>query len=101
MTSDGSVVFQKNPDTATRDIAGETFIVPIKGDVASMDRMYVLDAVGVLLWNSIDGERSVDEIVALVTDTFDVDAHTARTDAVEFLSGLVAEKLVWRAKGST
>ncbi|MEO1482984.1 MAG: PqqD family protein [Myxococcota bacterium] len=99
MTPTGSEVFEKNADTATRDIGGETFIVPVKGDVASMDRMYVLDEVGVLLWNAIDGSRSVTDLVSLVTEDFDIDEETALKDAIEFLSGLVAEKLVRRVKG--
>ncbi|MEM6731854.1 MAG: PqqD family protein [Myxococcota bacterium] len=87
-------VYRRNPDTATRPIAGETFILAIRGELASLERMFVLDDVGLTIWNSLDGNRELRAVVAQITDNFDVDHDTAMNDVVEFLEGLRESGLV-------
>ena len=87
-------VYRKNPDTVTRTISGETFIVAIRGKLASLDRMYVLDEVGRLVWDALDGKNDVAAIVAQVTDVFEVDRDTAHRDVVGFLEKLRELELV-------
>lgn len=87
-------IYARNPDTATRTIAGETFIIAIRGELASLENMYVLDEVGVLIWNGLDGKRDLAALVAQITDTFEVEPDTALQDAEAFLEELRERKLV-------
>ncbi len=50
--------------------------------------------VAALIWRQSNGKRTVDEIVAAVRDAYDVDATTARRDAVLFLDELTHDRFI-------
>ncbi len=87
-------VYERSADTVTRRIAGETFIVTIKREIANMDRLYVLDEVSDFIWSLLDGERTLAEIVAKVTEEFEVEAERAASDLREFVEELESVKLI-------
>ena len=87
-------IYDRNPDTVTRTIAGETFILAIRGKLANLERMYVLDAVSQAIWEQIDGTRPVAAIVSHITDRFDVEYDTALHDTATFLKELEGLGLV-------
>ena len=42
-----------------RNIADETILVPISGNLANMERIFTLNDVGACFWRLMDGKRSV------------------------------------------
>jgi len=80
--------YQKNPDFVFRQIADETILVPIRRSAADLECLYALDGVGPRVWELIDGQRTVGEIVATIVDEYDVETATAEADVAEFLSQL-------------
>jgi len=58
-----------------RDIADEIILVPIRGKVADMQRIYALDPVADFIWERLDGRQSVGDIHAAVVRNFDVPAE--------------------------
>jgi len=80
--------FFKEDNCVTREIAGETIIVPIKGRVGDLDSIYTLNEVGTMIWQLIDGQRNIDQIVQAVRETYDVESEEVTKDAVDFLSSL-------------
>jgi coenzyme PQQ biosynthesis protein PqqD len=55
---------------------------------------YALDEVGAAIWELCDGQRSVDEIVALLCEDFDAPEEVVRTDVLEFVDDLRRERLL-------
>ena len=89
--------YVKDVDLVTREIAGETIIVPIWSKVADLDSIYTLNEVGSMIWNLIDGKTSVDQIVEAVCGAYDVSPEEARKDVLHFLEskkrqGLIKER---------
>jgi len=80
--------FYKENNCVTREIAGETIIVPIKGRVGDLDSIYTLNEVGTLIWQLIDGQKNINQIVQAVRETYDVESEEVTKDAVDFLSSL-------------
>ena len=80
--------FFKEDNCVTREIAGETIIVPIKGRVGDLDSIYTLNEVGTLIWQLIDGQRNIDQIVQALRETYNVESEEVTKDAVDFLSSL-------------
>ena len=80
--------FFKEDNCVTREIAGETIIVPIKGRVGDLDSIYTLNEVGTMIWQLIDGQRNIDQIVQAVRETYNVESEEVTKDAVNFLSSL-------------
>jgi len=89
-------VYRQADDIVTRKVADETLLVPIRGNMADLQRIFALDPVGETVWGRIDGDRGFAELVAAVVEAFDVAPHTARADVREFLGELEAAGLVVR-----
>ncbi len=85
---------RRSEDVIERTIADETFLLPVKGEVATRTEMFVLSAVGRFLWARLDGTREVRALAAEVVDVFDVPLEQAAADAREFVDQLLLFKLV-------
>lgn len=95
----GSPRLQRTGDVVERVIAEETFLLPVKGDLANRIEMFVLSEVGRFIWGRADGSRDREALVAEVLREFDVDEAQARTDVDEFLDRLLRYGLVTEVEG--
>ena len=87
-------VFSPLPDIVPRQIAGDTILVPVRGELARLERIFVLNAVGEHIWGLLDGHLTVAEVCAKVVEAFEVDEATAQRDVMEFLADLEDAELV-------
>ena len=87
-------LFTKRSDLVTRNISGETIIVPVEGHVGDLDSIYTLNEVGSTIWALIDGRTSLDQIAAAISDQFEVTPEEARRDVVELIDSLQAAGLI-------
>jgi hypothetical protein len=78
----------------TRQIAGETIIVPVCGGVGELDAIYTLNEVGSRIWQLIDTPITVGQIVETLSREYEVAAECARRDVVEFLELLSRRGLI-------
>ena len=89
-----SKCFIKQDNFVTREIAGETIIVPIRSHVADLDSIYTLNEVGTLIWSLVDGETPLNRIVGMVTEEYDTESEQAEKDVIEFLEALETAGLI-------
>lgn len=87
-------VLMRTPDIVCRNIAGETFLVPVRGDLADMRKIFTLDSVAAFIWEAMDGTRSLSDILDSVTGEFDVARESAAADLAAFTGGLLENGLV-------
>lgn len=87
-------VFRHADNIVTRKVMDETLLVPISGDLASMDNLYTLNETGAFIWLSLDGSRSVAEIAALMKERYDAPAAAIEADVLETVSSLLEAKLL-------
>jgi hypothetical protein len=92
--------FAKERDLVTRDIAGEIIIVPIKGHVGDLEGVFTLSEVGAMIWQLIDGQTTVRQLMEVVRNEYDVDVPEAEKDVVDFLRSLEDAGLI-RPSGVT
>jgi Coenzyme PQQ synthesis protein D (PqqD) len=90
--------FQRIDEVVQREVAGEVFLVPIRGHLADLQELFVLNEVGRWLWDRLDGRTGLDDLAKAVTAEFEVDVKQARRDAELFIlrlaeAGLVKESL--------
>ena len=86
--------FRKKGEYVARVIAGETIVVPIRGQVGDLESIYNLNEVGSLIWGMVDGETPVSRMIDAVCLEFDVTPEQAEEDTLNFLRGLEAAGLV-------
>lgn len=78
----------------TREIAGETLLVPIRDKVGDLHHIFALNPVATHVWNTLADATSVQQLVASVCTAFDVDEEQAEQDVTAFLEELRAADLV-------
>lgn len=86
--------FIKKTDFVTREVAGETIIVPIRGNVGDLNSIYTLNEVGTKIWELIDGKGSVEQIVEAICDAYEVTPEEAEKDTIDFLNTLKISGLI-------
>jgi hypothetical protein len=90
----GNQVYVKKTDCVTRQIAGETIIVPIRGQVGDLESIYLLNGVGTRIWELIDGRRGVAEIGGEISKEYEVSQEEASGDMAYFLTSLEKAGLI-------
>jgi hypothetical protein len=90
--------YTKKNDFVTRDIGGETIIVPIRDHVGDLESIYSLNEVGTLIWQLIDGQKTVNRIVEEMCMAYDVNPEEAKKDTLEFVKSLEKAGLIQRER---
>ena len=80
--------YQRNEHFVYRKIENETLLVPIKDNVGDMSCIYNLNEVGAFIWEHLDGEKTLSDILNMVTDEFDVTTEDAEIDLHDYISDL-------------
>ena len=91
--------FQKKEEIIARQIVGEMILVPIRGTLADMQRIFALGSVAEYIWGYLDGEHSLEEILSGILDNFHVEKNQADTDLKVFISELLETGLVTETTG--
>ena len=92
-----SKVFKKQNNIVSRNIAGETILVPISGKLADMQRIFSLNSAAEFIWNGLDGIKNLEAIRADLISSFDVNEEDAGHDIEEFIAALLREDLITEA----
>ena len=85
--------FVKNEDVVSRKIAGETLLVPVRGNLADMQMIFALNPVGELIWNELD-KKNLNGICSDIIRNFEVEKEQAETDIREFIQELADADLI-------
>jgi len=86
---DLEVVLKKNPGAAYRIYDGQaTVVLPDRAEVN------VLNPVGSLVWDRIDGQRTLGRILESVLEEYEISADELGRDALDFVSALKEHGMV-------
>ena len=86
--------FVRSSDLVSRDIAGETVVVPICRGVGDLDSIFTFNTVGTHVWNLLTEGRTEAELTHSVTKRFQVREYVAQSDVRSFLADLLGVGLV-------
>lgn len=90
----GGTVYRKKGNIVTRDIAGETILVPVCGKLADMQQLFSLNDVGRFIWERIDGQTNLEAIRLGIMDSFEVKREESEADLTDFISRLMESGLI-------
>ena len=85
---------RRSQHVVSRQVAGETLLIPIRGRLADMQRIFAIDPVAAYVWDLLAEPRALDDVVERVTAAFEVTVADARRDVGEFLDSLAAAGLI-------
>ena len=85
--------FRRMDSVAARQIAGESFLIPVCGQPGEMENIFVLNPLGDFIWQRLDGEHTLDMVVSAIVEAFAVEREQASNDVAEFMERLLANRL--------
>ena len=77
--------FQRDPAIITRRIGAETVLVPVRSNTAALSAIFALNETAEVIWNALEQPMSVAQLVATLTDTFEVTPEQASDDVATLL----------------
>jgi hypothetical protein len=87
-------IYKRKDDIVHRRIAGETILVPIRGSLADMQKIFSLNPIGEFIWQDLDGSRSLQQISEDIQSSFEVTKEEASADLEAFIAELLREGLI-------
>ena len=81
-------ILSHSKSIVTRKTGNEYILVPITNNIADMNSVYTLNETGAFIWDKIDGKRNVEEIIAALTDEYDIDTQNAGEDVFSFIENM-------------
>src|SRR5664279_785304 len=81
-------VLSQSTSVVTRKTGEEYILVPITNNIVDMNSVYTLNETGAFIWDRIDGKRNVEEIIAALTDEYDIDNQSAEKDVFSFIENM-------------
>lgn len=71
-----------------REIAGESFLIPLGKTVYDSNGMFVLTELGAFIWDRLADARDREDILQAILAEYEVDEATAGADLDRFLNKL-------------
>jgi hypothetical protein len=87
-------VYRRSPDLVGRKVLNEALLVPIRGDLADLQRIFALSRVAQHIWTQLDGEHDLAAVRDSLVARFEVEPAEAEADLVEFIAQLRAAGLI-------
>ncbi len=72
----------------TREVGNELILVPLSQNVAQMSELFTMNETARFIWGNSAETNSIDDMVNLMTDNFNIDKETAQKDIALFLDKL-------------
>jgi hypothetical protein len=70
-----------NPNVIHRNVAGEDMLVPTGENALEHNGLFVLTPTGAEMWDYLAEGKTLDELVAIMSEDYDVEADVIRSDA--------------------
>ena len=71
--SDLQSVLSHSPSIVTRKTGNEYVLVPVANNIADMNSVYTLNETGAFIWEHIDGQRSVKDLIETLVKEYEID----------------------------
>jgi len=94
MSNMWNTIYRKKEDVVSREIAEETILVPVRGRLADMQKIFSLNPTAEFVWKNLDGKKKLVDILNALIDRFDVAKDEAEKDISDFVNELMNADLI-------
>ncbi len=77
-----------------KKIAGKNIVVPIKEEAVNFNGIITLNETSTFLFEKLKNEITIDELVSLMVNRYDVEEKIARKDIIDFIDVLTKKGLI-------
>lgn len=88
--------YKISDDVIARKLEGQTIIVPIKTGVVDLnEEIFALNHTGTIIWESLDGNMPLTEIIKKISKDYDKEEDVIKKDIIDIVSELFDKKLIY------
>ena len=88
-------VYKPSDDVVAREIEGEIIIVPLVAGIGDMeDELFTLNDTGKAIWDQLDGQRSLTDVVAALAPEFKAEDGAIERDVLGLVAELVQRRML-------
>ncbi len=88
-------VYKVSEDVVARKIEGEIIIVPLVSGIGDMeDELFTLNATGEAIWDKLDGNKSLKDIIADISAEYENSKENIEIDVLGFVRELSKRGIV-------
>ncbi len=93
-------VYAPSEDVVAREIEGELIIVPLVAGIGDLeDELFTFNETGKAIWDLLDGKRSLDEVVAALSEKYEAPPQEIEGDVLGLVEELVKRRILVEAAG--
>lgn len=82
--------YKISDQVVTRKIEEELIIVPLNKGIGDLDaEMFSLNTTGAVIWEKLDGTKSLDVIISETAQDFDISYDQIKADVIELVEKLL------------
>jgi methyltransferase-like protein len=81
-------ILSHSKSIVTTKTGNEYVLVPVANNIADMNSVYTLNETGAFIWEHINGENSVEDIINEMMEEYEVDFITASEDVYSFIDDM-------------
>jgi hypothetical protein len=81
-------ILSRSQSVVTTKTGNEYVLVPVANNIADMNSVYTLNETGAFIWEHINGENSVEDIINEMTTEYEIDYITASEDVYSFINDM-------------
>lgn len=81
-------ILSHSDNIVTRKTGNEYVLVPVTSNIADMNSVFTLNETGAFIWENIDGNKNVGDLISALIEEYDIDRKTAEEDVFQFIENL-------------
>ena len=92
-------VYVLSEDIVSREIEDELIIVPLVSGIGDMeDDLFTLNEIGKTIWNRLDGQKNLKDIVEQLSEEFEAFEGEIEKDVIGLVEELLKRRMVVEVK---
>ena len=77
-----------------KSVANQYVVVPVGKEAVNFNGMLTLNKTAKLLYEALAVDKTIEELVSVLTDTYDISEEYARRDVLEFIKTLESKNIL-------
>lgn len=89
-------IYKKKEGLLEKEIEDELVIITIDDDISDIDStIYTLNETGKMIWNTIDGKKSLKEIIRSAGQEYNVSEAQLEKELIQLICEFLTKKLIY------
>lgn len=84
----------RNNDFIMREIAGETFLIPVGEASVQINGMITLNGMSAFIWKALETEKTEEELIKEILNVYEAGEKQVKEDLAEFLERMKSLNMV-------